>query len=135
MPVGSEDEKALDIGRLRKESGLITIDPGFVNTGSTTSEITYLDGEKGILRYRGYPIEALAASCDFVEVSYLLIYGDLPTRRELDAFRDSIRTHTMLHEDIRMFYNGFPRDAHPMATLSSVISALSTFYQDFIGSP
>ena len=130
LSVGSENEKALDIGRLRKETGLITIDPGFVNTGSTTSDITYLDGEKGVLRYRGYPIEALAASCDFVEVSYLLIYGDLPSRRELDAFRDSIRTHTMLHEDIRMFYNGFPRDAHPMATLSSVISALSTFYQD-----
>ena len=127
---GSESETALDIARLRRESGLITLDQGFVNTGSTTSAITFLDGEQGILRYRGYPIEDLAANCDFVEVSYLLIHGDLPTRDELDEFRNSIRTHTMLHEDVRLFYNGFPRDAHPMAILSSVLSALSTFYQD-----
>jgi citrate synthase len=127
---GTESETALDIGNLRKDSGLITLDPGFVNTGSTTSAITFLNGEKGILRYRGYNIEDLAANCDFVEVSYLLIHGDLPDRQELDAFRNSIRNHTMLHEDVRLFYNGFPRDAHPMAILSSVISALSTFYQD-----
>ena len=127
---GSEGERSLDVGALRKETGVITLDPGYVNTGSTTSGITFLDGEQGILRYRGYPIEQLAANCDFVEVCYLLIYGDLPKKAELRAFRDSIRSHTMLHEDIRSFYNGFPRDAHPMATLSSVISALSTFYQD-----
>ncbi len=128
--VGTEDEHALDIGELRKDTGLITLDPGFVNTGSTTSAITFIDGEKGILRYRGYPIEDLAANCDFVEVCYLLIYGELPTVQQLTEFRNSIRMHTMLHEDIRMFYNGFPRDAHPMASLSSVVSALSTFYQD-----
>ncbi|MEM9413544.1 MAG: citrate synthase, partial [Planctomycetota bacterium] len=119
-----------DISKLRKDTGLITIDEGYVNTGSTRSEITFLDGEQGILRYRGYPIEDLASKCDFVEVCYLLIYGELPTESELDEFRMSIRNHTMLHEEMRLFYNGFPRDAHPMATLSSVVSAMSTFYQD-----
>jgi citrate synthase len=128
--VGSEQEKAIDISKLRGDTGFITLDEGYVNTGSTTSSITYLDGELGVLRYRGYPIEVLAANCDFVEVSYLLIYGELPTSEQLDAFRGSIRRHTMLHEDMRSFYNGFPRDAHPMAILSSVVSALSTFYQD-----
>ena len=129
---GTENEKALDIGRLRKDTGLITIDEGFVNTGSTRSGITFLNGEQGVLRYRGYAIEELAANCDFVEVCYLLIYGELPTEAELEEFRMSIRAHTMLHEDMRLFYNGFPRDAHPMATLSSVVSAMSTFYQDSI---
>ncbi|MBA2117651.1 citrate synthase [Bremerella alba] len=128
--VGSEDEKAVDISKLRGGTGYITLDEGYVNTGSTTSAITYLDGEKGILRYRGYPIEELAANCDFVEVMYLLIYGELPTEEQLINFRNSIRRHTMLHEDMRSFYDGFPRDAHPMAILSSVVSALSTFYQD-----
>ena len=127
---GTENEKAIDIGKLRKETGLITIDEGYVNTGSTRSAITFLNGEQGVLRYRGYPIEDLASKCDFVEVCYLLIYGELPTAKELDEFRQSIRVHTMLHEDMRTFYNGFPRDAHPMATLSSVVSAMSTFYQD-----
>lgn len=127
---GTENEQALDIAKLRKETGLITIDEGYVNTGSTRSGITFLNGEKGILRYRGYPIEDLASKCDFVEVCYLLIYGELPNQAQLDDFRMSIRHHTMLHEDMRMFYNGFPRDAHPMATLSSVVSAMSTFYQD-----
>ena len=127
---GSENEKALDISKLRGTTGLITIDEGYVNTGSTRSEITFLDGEKGVLRYRGYPIEDLASKCDFLEVCYLLIYGELPTNTELDDFQSSIRKHTMLHEDMRNFYNGFPRDAHPMATLSSVVSAMSTFYQD-----
>ncbi|MFN3152563.1 citrate synthase [Bremerella sp.] len=128
--VGSEDEKAVDISKLRGGTGYITLDEGYVNTGSTTSAITYLDGEAGILRYRGYPIEELAANCDFVEVMYLLIYGELPTEEQLTNFRNSIRRHTMLHEDMRSFYDGFPRDAHPMAILSSVVSALSTFYQD-----
>ncbi|MBP85269.1 MAG: citrate (Si)-synthase [Planctomycetaceae bacterium] len=128
--VGTEQEKALDISKLRGTTGCITLDEGYVNTGSTTSAITFLDGEKGILRYRGYPIEVLAANCDFVEVCYLVIYGELPTSEELHGFRMSIRRHTMLHEDVRSFYNGFPRDAHPMAILSSVVSALSTFYQD-----
>lgn len=128
--VGTEDEKAVDISQLRKETGLITLDEGFVNTGSTTSAITFLDGEKGILRYRGYPIEQIAEQCDFVETSYLLIYGKLPNAQELSEFRESIRQHTMIHEDMRSFYNGFPKDAHPMAILSSVVGALSTFYQD-----
>ena len=130
ITVGSEGEVGLDISALRATTGCITLDPGYVNTGSTESAITYLDGEQGILRYRGYPIEVIAKECDFVETSYLLIYGELPTREQLEQFRDSIRRHTMIHEDMRSFYNGFPRDAHPMATLSSVISALSTFYQD-----
>jgi len=127
---GTENERALDIAQLRALTGLITLDEGYVNTGATLSAITYLDGEKGILRYRGYPIESLATHCDFVEVSYLLIYGELPTSAQLDNFRTSLRRHTMLHEDMKSFYNGFPRDAHPMAILSSVVGALSTFYQD-----
>jgi citrate synthase len=128
--VGTEGERGIDIGKLRAQSGAITLDEGFVNTGSTTSAITFLDGEEGILRYRGYPIEVLAEKCDFVEVAYLLIYGKLPTSAEFDAFRTSLSHHTMIHEDMRNFYTGFPRDAHPMATLGSVVGALSTFYQD-----
>ena len=127
---GTEAERALDIARLRRDTGYVTLDEGYVNTGSTTSDITFLNGEEGILRYRGYPIEQLAANLDFVECSYLLIYGELPNEEELLEFRLAIRRHTMLHEDMKSFYNGFPRDAHPMAILSSVVSALSTFYQD-----
>lgn len=127
---GTENEKAIDISVLRKQTGLITIDEGFVNTGSTSSAITFLNGEQGVLRYRGYAIEDLAKNCDFMEVAFLLIYGELPTESEITVFRDSIRNHTMLHEDMRLFYRGFPRDAHPMAILSSVVGALSTFYQD-----
>jgi citrate synthase len=132
MPVieGSEGERAIDISRLRGQTGLITLDEGFVNTGSTRSSITFLDGEKGILRYRGYPIEQLAAQSDFIETAYLLIYGELPNAKRASDFRAGIREHTMIHEDMRSFYNGFPRDAHPMAILSSVVGALSTFYQD-----
>ncbi|MBM3966001.1 MAG: citrate synthase [Planctomycetes bacterium] len=128
--VGTENDRAIDISKLLKETGHITLDEGYGNTGATTSGITYLDGDRGILRYRGYPIEDLAAHCDFIETSYLLIYGELPTLEQLESFKASIRRHTMLHEDMRSFYNGFPRDAHPMAILSSVVSALSTFYQD-----
>lgn len=128
--IGTENEKAIDISALLKNTGYVTLDEGYVNTGATTSDITYLDGDKGILRYRGYPIEELAVHCDFVEVSYLLIYGELPDKSQLEDFKESIRRHTMLHEDMRSFYNGFPRDAHPMAILSSVVGALSTFYQD-----
>ena len=127
---GSEKERAIDISQLRKQTGLITIDEGYVNTGSTRSDITFLNGEEGVLRYRGYAIEELAESCDFVEVAYLLIYGELPTKEQLDTFRTSVCRHTLLHEDMRLFFNGFPRDAHPMAILSSVVSALATFYQD-----
>jgi citrate synthase len=128
--VGTEGEKAIDISRLRSGTGFITLDEGYVNTGSTTSGITFLNGEEGILRYRGYPIEDLAARCDFIEVAYLLIYGELPTKSELDTFRHSLSNHSMIHEDMRNFYNGFPRDAHPMAIVGSVAGALSTFYQD-----
>jgi citrate synthase len=136
LPVmtGSEGEKAFDISKLRAQTGYITLDEGYANTGATTSAITFLDGEQGILRYRGYPIEVLAERCDFVEVSYLLIYGELPTAAELELFRNNVRRHTMLHEDMRSFYSGFPRDAHPMAILSSVVGALSTFYQDSLNS-
>jgi len=128
--VGSEGERGVDISRLRAATGLITLDEGYVNTGSTTSGITFLNGEQGILRYRGYPIEDLAERCDFIEVAYLLIYGELPTSAELDSFRHSLSQHSMIHEDMRNFYNGFPRDAHPMAIVGSVVGALSTFYQD-----
>lgn len=128
--VGTEEETAVDISQLRASIGVITLDEGYVNTGSTKSSITFLDGEKGILRYRGYPVEKLAQNCDFVEVAYLLIYGELPSADQLACFRRKLRRHTMLHEDMRLFYDGFPRDAHPMAILSSVVGALSTFYQD-----
>lgn len=132
LPVitGTENESALDISKLRAKTGVITLDEGYVNTGSTTSAITFLNGEEGILRYRGYPIETIAENCDFVEMSYLLLYGELPTAAELQTFREGIRRHTLLHEEMKSFYNGFPRDAHPMAILSSVVGALSTFYQD-----
>ncbi|MEO2045692.1 MAG: citrate synthase [Pirellulales bacterium] len=130
LVVGSEGERGLDISRLRAETGLVTLDPGYVNTGSTSSSITYLDGEQGKLYYRGYAIEELAAKCDFVEVAYLLIYGELPDAKTIEDFRTTLRRHTLLHEDMRLFYDGFPFDAHPMATLSSVVGALSTFYQD-----
>jgi citrate synthase len=127
---GSENEIGLDISKLRAQTGCITLDEGYVNTGSITSNITFLDGEEGVLRYRGYPVEILAEHCDFLEVAYLLIYGELPKHSELDTFRNNIKRHTLLHEEMRKFYDGFPRDAHPMAILSSVVSALSTFYQD-----
>ena len=130
LVVGSEGERGIDISDLRRATGCITLDEGYVNTGSTTSAITFLNGEEGVLRYRGYPIETLAKHCDFLEVSYLLIYGELPTAQQAKEFRANIRDHTILHEEMKSFYNGFPRDAHPMAILSSVVSALSTFYQD-----
>jgi len=127
---GTENERAIDVSQLLKTTGHITMDDGYANTGATTSSITFLDGDLGVLRYRGYPIEVLAEHCDFVETSYLLMYGELPTSDQLETYRSNIRKHTMLHEDMRTFYNGFPRDAHPMAILSSVVGALSTFYQD-----
>ena len=132
LPVaeGTEGELGIDISALRKRTGLVTIDPGFVNTASCTSSVTFLDGEAGVLRYRGIPIEQLAEHGSYLETAYLLIYGELPSRGELDDFRMTIRKHTLLHEDIKRFYDGFPKDAHPMAILSGVVSALSTFYQD-----
>ena len=134
LPVvrGTENELGVDIAKLRAETGLITLDYGFMNTGSTESAITYIDGDAGILRYRGIPIEQLVErdSPSFLETAYLLIYGELPTTAQLDEFRFGIRRHTLLHEDAKRFFDGFPRDAHPMAILSSVVSTLSTFYQD-----
>src|SRR5688500_5043200 len=121
---------AFDIGKLLASTGLVTFDPGFGNTAACASAITYIDGDAGILRYRGYPIEELAERSTFLETSYLLIYGELPTREELDSFTNKISRHTLLHEDLKRFFDGFPRDAHPMPVLSSAVSALSTFYQD-----
>ena len=119
-----------DVSALLKETGHITLDHGFMNTASCESAITYIDGENGILRYRGYPIEQLAEKSTFLETSYLLIYGHLPSASELNKFTEDISMHTMVHEDLRRFFDGFPRDAHPMPVLSSAVSALSTFYQD-----
>lgn len=127
---GTLGDSAIDITSLRRVTGLITHDPGFANTGSCSSAITFLDGEEGVLLYRGYPVEQLAQHGSFLETSYLLIHGELPARDELAAFSKNIRRHTMLHEDVKRFFDGFPKDAHPMAMLSSVVSALSTFYQD-----
>jgi len=126
----TDGSSGVEISKLLTTLGVITLDPGFTNTGSTTSAITYIDGDVGILRYRGYPIEQLAKSSSFIETSYLLIHGELPSSAELDAFSRRINRHTMLHEDLKRFFDGFPRDAHPMPVLSSAVSALSTFYQD-----
>jgi len=131
LVMGSESEIGIDISKLRSHTKAITLDPGFVNTGSCESDITYLDGEKGILRYRGYPIEQLAEKSNFLEVSYLLIYGELPTNQQLNDFEYNVKQHTLLHEDVRHIYQAFPKDAHPMAILSSIVCALSTFYPDF----
>ncbi|MEU7713043.1 citrate synthase [Micromonospora chalcea] len=132
MPVQSAVEGPAGIGvsKLLKETGMTTYDPGFVNTASCSSAITYIDGDAGILRYRGYPIDQLAEKSSFLEVSYLLIYGELPTQTQLTEFSERIRRHSLLHEEMRRFFDGFPRDAHPMAVLSSAVSAISTFYQD-----
>ena len=132
---GSEGEKALDIAKLRAQTGYITIDPGFGNTGSCLSDITFIDGDKGILHYRGYPIEVLAEKSNFLETSYLLMHGKLPTGSELERFAADVTHHTMLHEDVRRLFDGFPSSAHPMAVLSSVVAALSSFYQDEEGDP
>ena len=132
LPVieGSENEKAIDISKLRSQTGYITIDTGFKNTGSTTSSITFLDGEKGILNYRGYSIEQLAEKSDFLEVSYLLIYGDLPTKIEYEEFKRNITNHTLIHEDMRIFLDAYPTKAHPMGILSAAVCTLSTFYPE-----
>ncbi|HWN29339.1 MAG TPA: citrate synthase [Actinomycetospora sp.] len=125
----TEGSSGVSLGKMLGETGLITLDPGFVNTGACRSDITYIDGDAGILRYRGYPIEDLAKNSTFVETSYLLIYGELPNKQQLETFTDQIQRHTMLHEDLKKFFDGFPVDAHPMPVLSSAVSALSTFYQ------
>jgi len=130
LPVfeGSEKEKAIDIRALRKETGMITYDPGFVNTGCCQSDITYIDGEKGILRYRGYDINDLAEKCEFIDVAYLLIHGTLPNKDQHDEFSRHLNTHSLMHEDMRHFFDAYPDHAHPMATLSAMAVSLSTFY-------
>ena len=128
--VGSEGEHAIDISKLRAQTGYITLDPGYANSGSCQSAITFIDGEEGILRYRGIPIEELAAHSSFIEVSYLLIYGHLPTRTELDEFEQTLSRHTMLHEDFKQIYSALPKDAHPMAACAATVGALATFYPD-----
>src|SRR5690242_10174926 len=132
LPVKSatEGSAGIEVTKLLSTTGMVTLDPGFVNTAACRSAITYIDGDAGILRYRGYPIEQLAESSSFLEVSYLLIYGELPTEEQLQSFTRRISRHTLLHEDLKNFFDGFPRDAHPMPVLSSAVSALSTFYQD-----
>ena len=125
---GTEDEIAVDISKLRQEAGIITLDKGFKNTGSTESAITFLDGEKGILRYRGYAIEELAEKSTFLEVAFLLIYGNLPTTEELEKFKDDISSHTLVHEDVKAILDGFPSKSHPMGVLSSLVSSLTAFY-------
>src|SRR4051795_2164308 len=126
----TEGSSGIDTGKLLATTGQVALDIGFVNTAACTSAITYIDGDQGILRYRGYPIDQLAGKASFLEVSYLLIYGELPTQEQLDTFAHGIREHTLLHEDFKEFFNGFPRNAHPMPVLSSAVSGLSTFYQD-----
>jgi citrate synthase len=128
--VGSEGEHAIDIRKLRAQTGYITLDPGYANTGACRSAITFIDGEKGILRFRGYDIADLAERSCFLEVAYLLIYGSLPTESQLGYFRESIRKHTMLHEDFQQLYGALPKDAHPMAACSAIVGALATFYPD-----
>ncbi len=127
---GTEHEKAFDISNLRDQTGYVTLDRGYKNTGATKSAITFLDGEQGILQYRGYSIEDLAAKASFLEVAYLLIYGELPTKEEYSKFENAIRRHTLVNEDMRNIFNGFPVSAHPMAVLSSLVSAMSAFYPD-----
>ena len=131
---GSEDEKGIDISKLRAQTGHITLDPAFMNTGACQSAITFIDGEKGILRYRGIPIEELAEKSDFVETSYLLIYGHLPTKKQREDFSTGLTRHSLIHEDMKHFFTGYPGTAHPMAILSSMVCSLSAFYPDYVDS-
>ncbi len=128
--VGTENEKGIDISKLRSQSGLVTLDFGYKNTGSTTSAITFLNGEEGILRYRGYPIQQLAENSSFLEVAYLLIYGELPNQAELSEWDDSIGHHTLVHEDMKKFFEGYPSSAHPMGMLASMVCSLSAYYPE-----
>jgi citrate synthase len=132
LPVlrGTEGAPAIDLSSLTKQTGLTALDYGFVNTASTKSKITYIDGEQGILRYRGYPIDQVATNLSFLETAYLLIHGEVPTQVERENFEENIRMHTLLHEDLKDFFSGFPRRAHPMPVLSAGVSALSTYYED-----
>jgi len=128
--VGSENEVGVDVSRLRGESGAITLDSGYANTGSCKSAITFIDGEQGILRYRGYPIEQLAEKARFPEVAYLLIYGELPNAGQLDKFRQDLTYHSMIHEDMKKFFEGFRHTAHPMAILSAMVTSMSSYYPE-----
>lgn len=128
--IGSEGEMAIDISKARKETGFITLDPGFANTGSCQSSITFMDGQKGILRYRGIPVEQLSEHSTFVETAYLLINGELPTRKELSRFSIMLNDHSLVHEDMRAFFENFPKRAHPMGILSSMVNALRAFYPE-----
>src|SRR3569832_711566 len=128
--VGSEGEVGIDIGKLRASTGAVTLDPAIMNTASTTSAITFLDGERGILRYRGIPIEQLAEQATFVEVAYLLIYGHLPNQKELAGFSENLTRHSMIHEDMKRFFDGYPGTSHPMAVLSAMVVSLSSYYPD-----
>ncbi len=132
LPVvtGTEGEVGVDIGKLRAQSAAITLDPGFTSTGACESKICFIDGEKGILRYRGYPIEQLAEKSDFVEVAWLLLYGELPNADQLKKFRGQLTYHSMIHEDMKKFFEGFPNNAHPMAILSAMVASLSTYYPE-----
>jgi len=132
LPVvkGTEDELAIDITKLRDLTGYVTLDIGYKNTGATKSAITFLDGEVGILKYRGYPIEQLAEKSSFLEVAYLLIYGELPTADQIGNFQKQINHHTLVHEDMKKFFDGFPSDSHPMGQLTTLVSSLSAFYPD-----
>jgi len=127
---GTEGEKAIDITKLRDETGYITLDTGYKNTGATKSAITFLDGELGVLKYRGYPIEQLAEKSTFIEVAFLLIYGELPTIKQLDAFSYEMSRHTLIHEDMKKFFDGYPSKAHPMGQLVSLVCSLSSFYPE-----
>ena len=131
--IGSEGEKAVDISKLRSKTGYITLDPGYVNTGACTSGITFLNGEKGILRYRGYPIDQLAEKSSFVEVAYLLLHGELPSQEQLDAFTNQLSKHSLIHEDMKHFFEGFSTTAHPMVILSAMVSSLSAYYSEASG--
>ncbi|HSL41474.1 MAG TPA: citrate/2-methylcitrate synthase, partial [Desulforhopalus sp.] len=133
LPVitGSEGEKGIDISRLRADTGLITLDPGYVNTGSCLSSITFMDGEKGVLRYRGIPVEQLAEKSTFKETAYLLINGRLPNREELTAFSVNLNDNSLVHTDLKTFFQNFPRQSHPMGILSAMVTALRSFYPSY----
>ncbi|HTQ81281.1 MAG TPA: citrate/2-methylcitrate synthase, partial [Thermoanaerobaculia bacterium] len=130
VTVGSEGEVGIDITQLRAKSGAITLDQGYANTGACESAITFIDGEQGILRYRGYPIEEIAGRAQFTEICYLLVYGHLPSPQELSEFRNRLTRHSLLHEDMKKFFESYPPNAHPMAILSSMVASLSTYYKD-----
>ena len=130
--IGSEGELGIDISKLRAQTGAVTVDNGFVNTASCTSAVTFLNGEKGILKYRGYAIEELAEKSNFIEVAYLLIYGNLPTQNQLDSFVKNINSFSTTKDEVKSLVKSFPKDAHPMGVLSAMLSSMSAFYPEFL---